>query len=340
RHAVEEYGKVWSEVGNIVTNGPFKLESWQPGKSIVLVRNEDYQRRIGGNLQRVELRLLSIADLVQAEEYESDNLDVINLWGLIPEKLDRMKHRHFGEYVSSPVMTTYYIGFNAARSPFDNPSVRQAFVMATDRIQFLQGALSLYPPPTGGFIPPGMPGHSPGIGLACDPKRAQQLMAESGYPEGDGFPVIEVIFPTEGDQSDVQLLHKKFFQTQWHENLGIESKWEFLEFRAFLSRFQSEQPDMYFMGWSADYPDPYNFLAEASCLKWTGWQDDVYDRLQEISRRIQDQAERLRLLQEADRILMDEAPIMPLYYGRSHLLVKPWVKRYVEDWKDIILEPH
>ena len=340
RHVVEKYGEKWPEVGNIVTNGPFKVESWQPGKSMVLVSNEDYQRRIGGNLQMVELQLISIDDLVQAEEYESDNLDVINLWGLIPEKLDRMKHLHFGEYVSTPIPSTWYFGFNATRPPFDNPSVRQAFVMATDRMHFLQGALSLYPPPSGGFVPPGVPGHSPEIGLAHDPKRAQQLMAEAGYPDGDGFPVIEIIFPTGGDQGDAQLLHKKFFQTQWHEHLGIESKWEFLEFKTLLSRLQSERPDMYFMGWNADYPDPYNFLTEASILRNTGWRDDVYDMLLEKSRRVQDQDERLNLLQEADRILMEEAPIMPLYYGRSHLLVKPWVKRYVEDWKDVILEPH
>lgn len=106
-----------------------------------------------------------------------------------------------------------------------------------------------------------------------------------------------------------------------------------------------ETPHMWMVGWWADYPDPDDFLR----VQWwvaPEWQNKAYDRLMEGARRAMDQEERMRLYQQADRILVEEAPILPLAYGSFHILVKAWVKKYLTSprkwwfWKDVIIEPH
>jgi oligopeptide transport system substrate-binding protein len=103
---------------------------------------------------------------------------------------------------------------------------------------------------------------------------------------------------------------------------------------------------VFLMGWEADYPDPDNFLRVGSIRRYTRWRNEAYDRLVEEARKVSDQGERMEMYQEADRILVDEAAIMPLTYSRIHMLVKPWVSKYPTSatgdrfWKDVIIEPH
>ncbi|MGA9349812.1 MAG: hypothetical protein WBW48_13540 [Anaerolineae bacterium] len=107
-----------------------------------------------------------------------------------------------------------------------------------------------------------------------------------------------------------------------------------------------EAPHIWFMGWSADYLDPDNFLRVSEWRSTGRWQNEAYDGLVEGARRVMDQRERMRMYQQADRILVEEAPILPLVYPRFQLLVKPWVRKYPTSpmktwfWKDVIIEPH
>ena len=186
-----------------------------------------------------------------------------------------------------------------------------------------------------------MPGHSPGIGLPYDPESARHLLAEAGYPGGRGFPGLECLAR---DDPGFDLLCEHL-QTQWLENLGVEIAWKQIEWGRFYDSKPEETPHMWMVGWYADYPDPDDFLR----IQWwidPGWKNDDYDRLVEGARRVMDQPERLRMYQQADGILVEEAPIMPLAYGRFHMLVKPWVRQIFTSplkwwsWKDIVLEPH
>jgi len=340
RNVVETHGEAWTEVGNIVTNGPFRLETWQRGHSMVLVRNPEYHGQFRGNVQRVEL--FSLADpSAQLELYEAGSLDILLFDHLPPPERDRTRQRHAGEYVSSPLLSTGYVGFDVSRSPFDDPRVRRAFALATDRETLADVSLKgYYFPATGGFVPPGMPGHSAGIGLPYDPNQARQLLAEAGYPGGCGFPAVEALtFTAAGPGSE-------YLQAQWRENLGIEIIWEIMEWAMFLGRLDREPPHMFVLVWGADYPDPDSFLRASPILRHTRWRNKAYDRLVEEARRVTDQGERMRLYQEADRILVEEAAIMPLAHRRLHLLVKPWVSKFLTSaieqrfWKDVIIEPH
>ena len=340
RHVVEEHGEAWTEVENIVTYGPFKLESWRRGESMVLVRNPEYRGRFTGNVQRVELSLL-MEESDPLEMYEANDLDILDLDDLAPLEKDRARQRHAGEYLSGPLPNTTHVGFNVSRSPFDDPRVRRAFVMATDRKTLADVILRGYEfPATGGFVPPGIPGHSAGIGLPYDPEQARQLLAEAGYPGGRGFPAVEAhafhYFQPHGD----------YLQTQWRKNLGVEITWQTVQWEVFLDRLLPASPNVFQGGWIAGYPDPNTFLRACPMRQAARWQNEAYDGLIEEATQVTDQGERMRLVGQADRILIEEAAVMPLTYGRSHLLVKPWVRRFPTSpvrwwfWKDVIIEPH
>ena len=340
RHVVKAHGDAWTEMGNIVTNGPFRLESWRGGESMVLVRNSQYHGRFTGNVQRVELSFLT-DPFAQLELYEADGLDILDLLSLPSLERDRARQRHAGEHVPTPRLHTLYVGFDVRRSPLDDPRVRRAFVLATDREALADVVMRGYVfPATGGFLPPGMPGHSAGIGLPYDPEQARQLLAEAGYPGGHGFPVVDS--PTRPDF----VPYSEYLQAQWRENLRVEVMWEVMEQAMFFDRLQREPPHIFLAGWEADYPDPDNFLRVAPVQSDTRWRNVAYDGLVEEARRLMDQRERMKRYRQADRILVEEAAIMPLYYGRRHLLMKPWVRKYPMSatgwrfWKDVIIEPH
>jgi ABC-type oligopeptide transport system substrate-binding subunit len=336
---VEEHGESWTDVENIVSSGPFRLEAWRQGQSVALVRNPAYHGRCTGNVQRVEISLLADPS-ARLKLYETDSLDIFHLCDLPAAELDRARHRWAGEYVSVPTLSTHYVGFNASRPPFDDPRVRRAFVLATDRVRMVDTVWSgIAFPARGGLVPPGVLGHSAGIGLPHDPVEARRLLAEAGYPGGRGFP--EVNLPTDHRR----IRHGEYLQAQWRENLGIEITRDIMDWGALLDRLDNKPPHLFCIGETADYPDPDDFLRVRATFA-TRWMNQTYSGLVEKAGRTTDQGERTRTYQAADRLLIEEASIMPFAYGRCHLLVKPWVKRCPTSatkfwfWKDVIIDPH
>jgi oligopeptide transport system substrate-binding protein len=272
--------------------------------------------------------------------YEENRLDICG--GLSPVEWARARQRYVGEYISGPWLSTDFIGFDVSRPPFDDQRVRRAFTLATDQETLAHVALRGYAfPATGGLVPPGMPGHSPEIGLPYDPEAARRLLAEAGYPGGRGFPTVDCL-ARDDPGHDLLCEH---LAAQWLENLRVEITWEQIEWGRFYDRMPKETPHMWMVGWWVDYLDPDDVLR----VQWwlaPGWQNKAYDRLVEGARRAMKQEERMRMYRQADRLLVEEAPILPLTYARFHMLVKPWVRRYRTSplkwwfWKDVIIEPH
>lgn len=340
RHVVQLLGEGWADGDSIVTNGPFRLVAWERGESIVLERNPTYHGHFTGNLQRVECSFVSGEPGRLLQMYGEDRLDICA--DLPPALMSRARHQFAGEYISGPRLSIDLIGFDVSRPPFDDRRVRQAFALATDRETLADVTLRGYAfPATGGLVPPGMAGHSPGIGLPHDPEAARQLLAEAGYPGGHGFPDLACIArddPGHGHMCE-------YLQAQWRENLGVEMSWEEIEWARFPGRMDESVPHMWMVGYWADYPDPDDYLR----IMWwlpSGWLHPVYDQLVEDARRAVDQVERMKLYAQADRILIEEVSILPLTYARFHVLVKPWVRKYLTPplrwwfWRDVVLEPH
>jgi len=337
---VEKFGESWTDVGSIVTNGPFVLDYWKRAESLVLRRNEDYRGRFAGNLKRVEIQFSGYGDVSRADSYNADETDAFLVAPNVVN-LASLRSRFSSEFVPGIFDGTTSLAFDMSRPPFNDSRVRRALGMATDKIRVVKevtpwaNRYSL--PATGGLVPPGIPGHSPGISLRFNPQEAKNLLADAGYPKGNKFPLIEVVNFSISEGLDRRW--ERSLSSQWGEILGIESKFEFLDWESFLKRTRTNPPMMFFSPWSADYPDPNDFLT-VGITKLTGWQSAVFEEFLERSKKCMDQNERLTLLMEADKILMEEAPIIPLLYYGLHYLVKPWIRRFFPAWKDVIIDPH
>jgi ABC-type transport system substrate-binding protein len=293
-------------------------------------------------VHRVELSLLPVEQCLATALglYEQDCLDVLDLNLLSVEQSVRARQR-FPDCITTPRLTTCFLAFHPQRPPFDDPLVRRAFILATDR-EWLSNVLwqGTWSPPTGGFVPSGMPGHTPGIALPYDPDRARDLLAEAGYVGDQGFPALDAL-AFRGWESDLEALSER-----WHTNLGVKVDWEILDFAGFLQRLACDLPHMYLLLWRADYPDPDSFLRSGTERLTGHWRNQTYNALVEQARRITAQAERMNLYEQADRMLVQEAVITPLAYWREHTLVKPWITRYPTSavrafmWQDVVIEPH
>jgi ABC-type transport system substrate-binding protein len=256
--------------------------------------------------------------------------------------MDRVRRQYADEYLSFPALATQYIGFDVSRPPFNNIRIRRALAMAVDKETLADVVLGGHVfPATGGFVPPGMPGHSPGIGLPYDPEQARRLLAEAGYPEGRGFPPVEWVAHFGHEHTN------EYLQAQWRNNLNLELSWKASPKDGhFYNQLEGKPAHMFRMGWVADYPDPDNILRANSIVSLIHWQNEIFDRLIEKARRVTNQATRIELYQQADQILMEEVPLIPFLYARQHYLIKPWITRYPTSpirpsfWEDIVIESH
>jgi len=345
RHVVQKYGESWAEPGNLVTNGTYRLVAWEPDATLALERNPAYHGRCSGNVSEVRL-LCSLARRGELlAMYEHDDLDCLPLRLVPSSEHEATRQRHAGEHYFHTILATRYLGFDCLRPPFDDPRVRLAFSLATDRDKLANVILrGEFDPATGGFVPPGIPGHSPGIALPYDPERARDLLAQAGYPNGLGFPAVEAL--ATAAPLFVRAITTQYLAPAWLENLGVDITWTVMESGELFDQLDVQVPNLWEIGWLADYPDPDSFLRASAWRRQARWRNAAFEALVEGASRVTDQEERMRMYREADQILVQETPILPLLYQREALLVKPWVTRLAVSpigpwlWEDAIIEPH
>lgn len=326
RDLVERWGPRWTEPEHLATLGAFRLEEWRHEYKIVLGANPAYYgappplRRVTGYMIDMESTALVL--------FEQGLLDIVRL-----PALEIRRYRERPEYRTRPQLRGYYYGFNTAKPPFDDVRVRRALAMAIDRSRFpavLQGGEI----PSGAWLPPGMPYYNPAIGLPFDPARARALLAEAGVDPAT-LPPIRVVYNT--DQS--HKLVAETVQAQWSEHLGLRVELENREWKVFLKELVNDTPDVYRLGWGADFPDPDNFMnlfTKASANNHTGWADPRYDALIERAARARDPAERQALYDEAQRILCEEqVPIVPFFVSALNMAVAPRVQGFELNAMDI-----
>ncbi len=252
------------------------------------------------------------------------------------------------EYFSVPQLGTTFVSFDTRSQPFNDPRVRRALALATDRDALISQVFhGLISPAAGGLLPPGMPGHVPDIALPYDPDHARLLLTEADFPAGKGFPVMEGIYldgPFKGSRgATADILHE-----MWLENLGIQVNWTEMTYQS-LER--GKKPTLLIGGWGADYPDPHNFFVDAQWNRFADqenlWDHQEYNSLIQKAREVLNQEARIDLYRQADHIIVEEAPIIPLNYGATQGLQKPWVKGLTirlggqsTYFKDVIIEEH
>jgi oligopeptide transport system substrate-binding protein len=235
------------------------------------------------------------------------------------------------ELTIAPTMSTFYLGFNVNQPPFDDVKVRQAFNYALDKQRIMDVIYKKTVPPATGIVPSTMPDyHNEDLEvLPYDPDKALELIAESKYGDVADLPEI-TIYVTGAGGAPSRLIEA--IVGMYKENLGVDIAIQQTEWATFLSDISREENpyQMYSLGWIADYPDPENFLdvlfhSEKS-ENHMGYSNPEVDELLEKARTEQDLKERLKLYQEVEQILINDAPWVPLFYEVEYWLTKPYVK--------------
>jgi len=312
---------------NPVSNGPYRLGAFTYGDRLVLQRNPHYRGYFPGNIQRVEG--CPIGDYLSAfDQFERGDLDMVSMIMSDPKTVRQARRRFGSELKFIPHPTTFFVTFCCERPPFDSVIVRQAFVHAVDREELVaQTSQGQYQPALGGFLPPGMPGHQPNIGLAYDPERARQLLSSAGFSGGKGFPQVELLF-TGPDPHDPLI---DYLCEAWERELGIKMIAENTTWQAFVKRRDVNPPHLSTMGYTADYPDPdavlrVLFHSEQKFNPSRCKHAELDDLVEEASGML-DTERRMEAYHRVDRILVaEEAAVMPVGYSRGRLLVKPYLE--------------
>jgi oligopeptide transport system substrate-binding protein len=282
RHIVDLEGEGWTQVDKIATNGAFQLAAWEPGQRITLKRNPQYHGTAEGNVETVEASIYQEHGEDPLRWYEEDNLDLLFFYWLSPAEADRARHLHANEYLNIPAIAELFLSFDSSRPPFVDPRVRKALAQAIDREALAEIAFrGQHVPATGSFLPPEMPGHMPDVALPFDVPRARALLQEAGYPDGSGFPEVECLSPLL-PAHEVLMEH---IQSQWLEHLGIETIWDQVEMSNYIERLHTRIPNVHTAAWTADYPDPDNFLRIGAKEGIEAWENDKYQELVESALR-------------------------------------------------------
>jgi len=304
--------------------GPFRLKEWKPEQVVVLEANPAYH--LGApQVQYVLFRLWGGIPLVL---YETGEIDAATVGVANTERVSDPTNPLSRELHLFPQLNVSYIGFNHTRPPFDDPLVRRAFAMAIDKQKLARVVLKDMVQPAGGFLPPGLPGYNPDLKpLPFDPVRARKLLASSKY----GSDLGTITFTTSGEGGPASALTSAILQ-EIHVNLGVEFRIRQLASEVYFYRLEEEKDDLFDFGWIADYPDPQNFL---DILFHSGSQhnDGEYtnpelDALLEQARVEPDHRKRMRLYQDIEQRVVDDAAAIPLWFGRDYMLIKPYVKGF------------
>ncbi len=342
---IEEWGDNWTEAGLIVTNGPYTLHEWVHGAELWLEKNplwveaDDVQIELfGGPIIQEETTAMAMY-----ENNETDYNGASPGWGPPLQDMDRVKSdpQLSQELYIAPAPCTYYYGFVVTKSPFDDVRLRQAFSIAIDRESLVENVLKGGQIPAHSFAPPGIFGNVAedfeiGANLVGDYaarlSEAQALLADAGYPEGEGLNVTLAHNTSEGHAQIAQAIQAMWQEAFPQATINIENQ----EWAVYLNTLLPESPDeekpnIYRFGWCTDYPDSNNWLNEVFNSKSgqnnSKFFNDEYDALVEEAAFEPDPDQRLELYRQAESILVDqEAAIIPIYYYTRVRLYKPWVE--------------
>jgi ABC-type transport system substrate-binding protein len=321
REEVERWGEDFAR--HAVGSGPFMLQLWEPGRRLVLVRNQARDTHGAPRLAGIDVAM-GMSEELSWFRYESGELDVTTIPPAeFPRVVRSPRYAPLLRQVTS--LTTTYLGMNCEMTPFNDPRVRQAVNYAVNKEKVLR-LLNGRGVVAHGFLPPGMPGYQPHLkGYPYDRERARQLLAEAGIARG----FATTLWVQQDDES--QRLAQGIQQDL--REVGIEVMIRPLAWASFLEKVKQPREVPFFrLGWQADYPDPSNFLETLLHTKnWgtnnnTFFSDAEVDRLLDRAADTVNPAERLALLEEVERRAVAAAPWVFLYHPIEYVVVHPRVR--------------
>lgn len=324
-----------------IGNGPFKVTEFNFGESVVFEKNPAYYDADKVQLDKLTFRL--IPELSTAlTAMEAGQVDGIN--DVPAPEIPRLAAES-DAFLVVPSLGTTYAFMNPAVAPLDNLQVRKALSMAIDRQQIVDYVLQAADVPATGLVPYGMTidgqdfrdgTETFGLATTAQADAAQALLAEAGYPNGEGFP--ETVFMTYSSPPIEKLLET--IQQMWKQNLNIDVEISASEWQVYYPEVQKQEYQIAQMGWGADYPHPMTFLdvfLSNQPNNLAGWNNAEFDAAVEAAKLAADPGEGLAAMREAEAILMNDHIIIPMYHRNAYMMMAPHVKGF---WRSTLSVPY
>ncbi|HBP64577.1 MAG TPA: ABC transporter substrate-binding protein [Desulfosporosinus sp.] len=326
-----EANKDWSlKAETFVSDGPFKMKEWKHNDQVVVVKNENYWDAKNVKMAEVDFNLLEDAKAALTA-FEAGQLDGTD--NIPTEDIDRLKASKVLK--SAPYIGTYFYRFNVTKKPFDDVKVRKALTMAINRQTLIDKVVKGGQKPALAFTPPGMVDVEAGkdfrtVGgdfIKEDVTEAKKLLAEAGYPDGKNWPAdATILYNTSSNHK----LIAEAIQNMWKTNLGIDVKLRNEEWAVYLESQKKLNFNISRAGWIGDYSDAMTFMdmfVTGGGNNETGWSNAEYDKqIKTIANKSGDQKVRIPAMHAAEKVLMDEMPIMPIYYYVNNFVLKDGIK--------------
>ena len=330
KETVLKYGSIddrngeWTRPGNFVCNGAFNLKSWELNNKIIVEKNPMYWD--ASTVQLNEIHFYPVSNVMTEDRmFRAGQLHVTST--LPSQKCPVYLEENNPDLRIDPYMGTYFYRLNTTNPYLSDIRVRKALAYSIDRKLLVEKVTKCGQIPAYSFTPPGSNGYQPTTSIPYDPDLAKELLSAAGFNEENKFPKLEILFNTNEDHRKIALA----IQQMWQQNLGIDVELVNQDWKVYLSREMVGDFQVSRAGWIGDYEDPNTFLDLMRPNRGnnkTGWEDEAYDSLMAKANSTNNQAERYQLLDEAEKILIENMPIIPLYtYVRSYQL-SPDVKGY------------
>ncbi|HVJ54772.1 MAG TPA: peptide ABC transporter substrate-binding protein [Aliidongia sp.] len=328
RATVEKFGAQFTRAGNLVTNGAFMLKEWTPQSRIVLMRNPFYWD--SKSVKLAEITYLPIEN--QNEEFKRYRAGEVDVTNDVPgDQVEFIRQAMPKELHLAPNLGSYYLGMNLERAPFkDNLKLREAINLVIDREAIVTKILRTGELPAYSWVPPGLPGYHPQFLSWKDmpmPERiamARKLYQEAGYDSANPLK-LELRYNTSENHKKIMIAVAAMLR----QSLGIETTLVNEEFKVFLQERREKKVTQLFRGgWIADYADPNTFaelMQSDSGLNDSGYASPAYDKLVKTAAMTVDPAKRMDLLEQAERQVLIDLPVVPLYDYVKKQMVKPYV---------------
>ena len=330
--AGERRGTAWTRPGNLVGNGAFVLSQWSPNDRIMAVRNPLYWDAANNRIQSV---VFFPNDNIASDEssFRAGQLHVT--YDLLPDRIEHYRREAPQFLRVDPFLESYFLRFNVTRPPLNDRRVRQALSRAIDRAAIARDVLYGSRMPAGALTPPNTAGYTSPAQVPTDLDGARALLVRAGYPGGRNFPRLELQMNNDAINSKIM----EAIQQMWRRELGIEVVLVNQDFRVYLDNQRTLAYQISRSRWVGDYDDPSTYLTmfkSDSGNNETGWANREYDRLNDEADRAPDTATRYALLGKAEALLLEDAPIAPIFFGTRTYLLQP----YVSGWDPSLLGMH
>jgi len=328
RPSVEKFGRMdekgtkWTRPGNLVGNGAFTLAEWIPNGKVAVVRNPRYWNSAKTRLDRIEFFPF---EQPTTEELNFRSGQLHATYALPTSKIATYRAHRPADLRVDPILSSFYLFINVTRPPFDNPKVRLALSHAVDREALSHDVMNSVYPPARSLTPPDCGGYTARAQVSDDFAEARRLLAEAGFPGGRGLPTAEV----QCYSDDVKLRVLEAIQSMWQRELGFHITIAQLEQKTLFQNQQSLNYTIGFSGWIADIPDPVSFLGTmvtGGGNNWAGWSSREFDRLIDEASKTADNGRRFELFQKAESVMLNDAPLIPLYFQNQVYAINPAVR--------------